>query len=176
MLVTLEFADAGGKSGSHSVLVIGRGAEDLRSDFILDRGVHRKPGNQSPVCEEAADALAARNRTSTPPSAYPDAERYPSRQLSALVAGNGAEFSPRFVVVSCGTGRTSSHATSTVAVADHGNDLRLGGCSRCRNCRIRAIGRMTGHNRMVDRLSGRRVTRHYRIIDGGPTDGAPRDR
>jgi hypothetical protein len=30
MLVTLEFADAGGKSGSHSVLIIGRSAADLQ--------------------------------------------------------------------------------------------------------------------------------------------------
>jgi hypothetical protein len=29
MRVTLDFADAGGKSGSHSVLIIGRCTEDL---------------------------------------------------------------------------------------------------------------------------------------------------
>jgi hypothetical protein len=34
MLVTLEFADAGGKSGSHSVLIIGRGSKDLQSGDI----------------------------------------------------------------------------------------------------------------------------------------------
>jgi hypothetical protein len=34
MLVTLEFADAGGKSGSHSILIIGRGTDDLQAGDI----------------------------------------------------------------------------------------------------------------------------------------------
>jgi hypothetical protein len=34
MLVTLEFADAGGKSGSHSGPIIGRGTEDLQAGDI----------------------------------------------------------------------------------------------------------------------------------------------
>ena len=34
MLVTLEFADAGTKSGAHRVLIIGRGAEDLQAGDI----------------------------------------------------------------------------------------------------------------------------------------------
>ena len=34
MLVTLEFADAGGRSGSHSLLIIGRGAKDLQAGDI----------------------------------------------------------------------------------------------------------------------------------------------
>jgi hypothetical protein len=34
MLVTLEFADAGTKSGTHRVLIIGRGAEDHQAGDI----------------------------------------------------------------------------------------------------------------------------------------------
>jgi hypothetical protein len=34
MLVTVEFADAGTKSGTHRVLVIGRGAEDQQAGDI----------------------------------------------------------------------------------------------------------------------------------------------
>jgi hypothetical protein len=34
MLVTLEFADADGKSGSHSVLIMCRGSRDLQSGDI----------------------------------------------------------------------------------------------------------------------------------------------
>jgi hypothetical protein len=34
MRVTLEFADAGTKSGSHRVLIIGRGAEDRTGVFF----------------------------------------------------------------------------------------------------------------------------------------------
>jgi hypothetical protein len=34
MLVTLEFADAGTKSGSHRVLIIGRGSEDPQTGDI----------------------------------------------------------------------------------------------------------------------------------------------
>jgi len=34
MLVTIEFADAGGKSGSHGVLIIGRTTEELQPGDI----------------------------------------------------------------------------------------------------------------------------------------------
>jgi hypothetical protein len=41
MLVTLEFADAGGRSGSHSLLIIGRGAKDLQAGERIGVGLGR---------------------------------------------------------------------------------------------------------------------------------------
>jgi len=54
--------------------------------------------------------MVAGNRTPAPPSAYPDAQRQVARELSALVAGDVAESSPRFVVVSWVLTRLNSYS------------------------------------------------------------------
>jgi hypothetical protein len=45
MLITIEFADAGKKSGSHRILTIGRGLEEVQSGdgSILPWGDSRRP-------------------------------------------------------------------------------------------------------------------------------------
>jgi len=43
-----------------------------RSDFILDRRIHRQSSDQPPVLEEAADAMSTRNSGHAAASAHPD--------------------------------------------------------------------------------------------------------
>jgi hypothetical protein len=68
MLVTLEFADAGGKSGSHSVLIIGRGTEASQAGDIglsLDEAKTLISAIQAEfVSAQAAEIVEARRHCS----------------------------------------------------------------------------------------------------------------
>ena len=69
MLVTLEFADAGTKSGSHRVLIIGRGTADLQAGDIglsLDEAKTLLSAIQDEfVSAQAAEIVEARRRCSS---------------------------------------------------------------------------------------------------------------
>jgi len=68
MLVTLEFADAGGRSGSHGLLIIGRGAKDLQAGDIglsLDEAKTLISAIQAEfVSAQAAEIVEARRHCS----------------------------------------------------------------------------------------------------------------